>query len=88
MLIEANDPRTVRFQALCDPLVSKSTLTTFCYVFLIQVSVMALIQHLNMQELKDLLNEDSRLEYIIKDSQMVNIVTCNVMIYAIYILLF
>ena len=49
---------------------------------------MALIQHLNMQELKDLLNEDSRLEYIIKDSQMVNIVTCNVMIYAIYILLF
>lgn len=35
------------------------------------VSVMGLLQHLNTQELRDLLNEDSRLEFIIKDSQMV-----------------
>lgn len=35
------------------------------------VSVMGPIQHLSIQELRELLNEDSRLEYLIKDSQMV-----------------
>jgi len=36
------------------------------------VSVMSLLQHLNTQELKDLLNEDDRFEIIIKDSQCVS----------------
>ena len=35
------------------------------------VDVMGLFQHLTIQQLKDFLNEDSRLESIIKDSQMV-----------------
>merc|ERR1712136_19862 len=35
------------------------------------VSVMNLLQHLNTQELKDLLNEDARFETIIKDSDCV-----------------
>jgi len=35
------------------------------------VSVMNLLQHLNTEELKDLLNEDARFEIIIKDSQCV-----------------
>lgn len=36
------------------------------------VSVMNLLQHLNTQELKDLLNEDARFETIIKDSDCVS----------------
>ncbi len=35
------------------------------------VSVMGLLQHCNSSELKELLNEDTRLEFIIRDSQLV-----------------
>ncbi len=35
------------------------------------VSVMGLLQHCNSSELKELLNEDARLEFIIRDSQLV-----------------
>ena len=41
------------------------------------VGVMNLLQHLNTQELKDLLNEDARFEMIIKDSQCVSKITSN-----------
>lgn len=34
-------------------------------------TVMSLLQHCNSSELKELLNEDSRLEFIIRDSQLV-----------------
>jgi len=34
--------------------------------------VMGLLQHLNMQELKDLLHDERRLETMIRDSQKVN----------------
>ncbi|XP_057365604.1 vacuolar protein sorting-associated protein 37B-like isoform X2 [Daphnia carinata] len=35
------------------------------------VTVMGLLQHCNSSELKELLNEDARLEFIIRDSQLV-----------------
>ena len=38
------------------------------------VSVMSLLQHCNSSELKELLNEDSRLEFLIRDSQLVLVV--------------
>ena len=48
------------------------------YIMLIEASdpsirdVMGLLQHLNMQELKDLLHDERRLETMIRDSQKVN----------------
>jgi hypothetical protein len=40
------------------------------------VSVMGLLQHCNSSELKELLNEDARLEFIIRDSQLVILLQC------------
>jgi hypothetical protein len=45
--------------------------------------VMGLLQHLNMQELKDLLHDERRLETMIRDSQKVN----NVKLVFCYILM-